>query len=212
MAELRTFVYLDILQPQVASFVTTIAKGYLPIEEQAALFVEIAPGIDINRAMDFALKATEVRPAMMIVERAYGLLEVHHFNQGEIRAAGRAILDGLGFEESDRLTPRILTTQIITGIDAHHTMLINRIKHGQMILKGETLYILEVHPAGYAMFAANEAEKAAPINILEVRAFGAFGRVYLGGHEAEILEAANAAIARIEAIQGRPNVEGEKYM
>jgi hypothetical protein len=79
-----------------------------------------------------------------------------------------------------------------------------------MIGKGETLYTLEVHPAGYAMIAANEAEKAAPIEVLEVVAFGAFGRVYLGGGEAEIAEAARAAIAALEAIDGRENVQKEE--
>lgn len=203
--DLRCFTYLDVLQPQLASFIATVSQGYLPIEEQASLIVEISPGIDINRVLDVALKRTQVRPGMLIVERLYGFLEVHSFDQGEVRAAGEAILSSLGVREDERLRPRVMTTQIITGVDAHHTMLVNRMRHGQFLLKGESLYILEVHPAGYAVIAANEAEKAAKVNNLEVLAFGAFGRVFLGGPEAEIHEAARAVDASLASIGGRPN-------
>ena len=208
--ELRTFTFIDVLQPQLASFIATVAQGYLPVEGQAALYVEIAPGIDINTMTDRALKATRVTPGMQIVERAYGILELHEDDQGEVRAAGRAILEGAGLKETDRLKPRVLTSEMITGTSAYHTMLVNRMRHGNMINTGETLYTLECHPAGYAMIAANEAEKAATINILEVIAFGAFGRVYLGGSEAEIEKAARAAIAALESIDGRVN-EGERH-
>ncbi|GIW72086.1 MAG: BMC domain-containing protein [Planctomycetota bacterium] len=209
--DLRTYTYIDILQPQVASFIATVAQGYLPVEGQAALYVEIAPGIAINRLTDIALKRAAVTPAMQIVERAYGILELHAFDQGEVRAAGQAILQALGLEEHDRLQPCVLTDEMITGIDPYHTMLINRMRHGDMILKGETLYTLEVHPAGYALFAANEAEKAAKIKLLEFRAFGAFGRVYLGGSEAEIDKAAAAARAALAALSGRPNQAAELH-
>ena len=205
MLDLRTFTYIDVLQPQVASFIATVADGFLPVEEQAALIVEIAPGMDINRVTDIALKRTDAKPGMMIVERAFGFLELHSFDQGEVRAAGEAILESLGLSESDRLAPVVKTQQIITGVDAHQTMLVNRMRHGNFLLKGESFLVFECHPAGYAMIAANEAEKAAPVNILEVRAFGAFGRVYIGGGVAEV-EAANDAIAQaLESIDGRPN-------
>jgi hypothetical protein len=209
--ELRAFTFIDVLQPQLASFIATVAQGYLPVEGQAALYLEIAPGIEINRLTDTALKQTRVTPGMQIVERAYGILELHEFDQGEVRAAGRAILSGSGLKEQDRLRPRVLTNEMITGTSPYHTMLVNRMRHGNMINKGETLYTLECHPAGYAMIAANEAEKAAKINVLEVIAFGAFGRVYLGGDEAEIEKAARAAIQALEAIEGRENA-GEKQL
>jgi hypothetical protein len=208
--ELRTFTFIDVLQPQLASFIATVAQGYLPVEGQASLYVEIAPGIEINRLTDHALKKTRVTPGMQIVERAYGILELHEFDQGEVRAAGRAILDGIGAKEQDRLRPRVLTNETITGTSAYHTMLINRMRHGNMIAKGEALLTIECHPAGYAMVAANEAEKAASINVLEVIAFGAFGRIYLGGSEAEIEKAARAAVGALEAIDGRENVSKEE--
>ena len=208
MAELRTFAFLDILQPQFAAFVASTGRGYLPVERQAALYVEVAPGIEINRLTDVALKKTGVQPAVQVVERAFGLLEVHSFDQGEVREAGRAILESMGLTEDDRLKPKVMTSESITNVSPYHATLINRNRGGSMLLGGQTLYILEVHPAGYAALAANEAEKASPITIIEVRPFGAFGRVWLGGTEAHVAEAAKAAIAAIESIGGR--VEAKK--
>lgn len=203
--DLRTYVYLDILQPQLAGFLQTVAQGFQPLERQASLFVEIAPGISINRVTDVALKQTSVTPGMQIVERSYGLLEVHSFDQGQVRQAGASILEFFGMDESARLRPRILTSEIITDIDGHQSMLINRMRHGEMILEGDSFYVLEVHPAGYAAFAANEAEKASPIKLLEMVSFGAFGRLYLGGNEEEIVQAKQAIHNSLEAITGREN-------
>ncbi len=203
--ELRTFTYLDVLQPQLASFLQTVAQGFLPLEGQASLLIEIAPGIAINNVTDAALKQTRVIPGMQIVERAFGLLELHSFDQGDVRAAGAAVLERLGVAEKDRLKPRILSEQTITGIDGHHAALINRMRHGDMISENQTLYTLEVHPAAYAGIAANEAEKAAPIHLLEVITFGAVGRLWLGGGEAEIEEARIAIQKILSSIDGREN-------
>ncbi len=201
--ELRTFTYLDVLQPQLASFLQTVAQGFLPLEGQAALLIEIAPGIAVNSITDAALKQTRVIPGMQIIERAYGLLEVHSFDQGEVRSAGQAMLSRLAVTAEDRLRPRILSEQMITGIEGYHAQLINRMRHGDMINQGQTLYTLEVHPAGYAGIAANEAEKAAPIHLLEVITFGAVGRLWLGGYEAEIAAAARAINETLAGITGR---------
>jgi len=201
--DLRTFVYLDVLQPQLASFLATVSQGYLPIEGQASLFLEIAPGIAINSMTDIALKRTKVYPGMQIVERAFGVLEIHSFDQGAIRAAGEIMLEEFGLTETDRIKPRIESSQIINGINSYHSMLINKMRHGDMILNMQTLYILETYPAGYAVLAANEAEKAANIHLLEMRAMGAFGRLYLGGSEEEINQASKAALKALEDLSGR---------
>ncbi len=203
--ELRTFSFIDALQPQLASFIATVARGFLPLERQAALFVEISPGLQINVLTDTVLKQTAVIPGMQIVERAYGMLEIHHTDQGQVQEAGRAILEALGLKEADRLKPRIASSQIITGVSNYQTHLINRMRHGQFLVENETLYILEVHPAGYAAIAANEAEKTSPINLLEVITSGAFGRLYLGGSEDHIREAATAIEKTLSGIDGRPN-------
>lgn len=201
--ELRSYVFLDSLQPQHAAFMGTVAQGFLPLAGMASLWVEISPGIEINRVTDVAVKSTRVKPGMQIVERMYGLLEVHHEEQGDVRQAGSAILDAIGLTEADRLKPRILSSQVIRKIDDHQAQLINRMRHGQMIIPGHTLYVMELEPAAYAALAANEAEKAANINILEVRAFGSFGRIYLGGEERDIDVGYRAAVAAIESITGR---------
>ncbi|HNR93864.1 MAG TPA: hypothetical protein PKM67_03295 [Kiritimatiellia bacterium] len=203
VAELRTYVFLDSLQPQHASFLATVAKGFLPTAGQASLFVEIAPGIAINSVTDVALKSTNVTPGMQIVERQYGMLEIHSDSQADVREAGRAILRELDLKEEDRIKPKVLTSQVIRSVSDYQTQLINRMRHGNMIVPGETMYVMEIAPAGYAALAANEAEKAAHINILEVRATGSFGRVYLGGDEKDIDVAYRAAEQAVEAIVGR---------
>ena len=202
--DLRSYVFLDSLQPQYAAFLGTVAQGFLPVVGDASLFVEVSPGIEINRLTDIALKSTDVRPGMQIVERYYGLLEIHSHSQAETRAAGEAILDAVGLTEEDRIKPRVLSSQIIRHVADHQVQLINRVRHGQMLLAGETLYVLEVEPAPYAALAANEAEKASEINVLEVRSHGSFGRVYLGGKEADIDVGWRAAVAAVEGISGRP--------
>jgi len=201
--DLRTYVFLDSLQPQHAAYLGTVVRGFLPLPGDTSLWVEISPGIEINRITDIALKSTRVRPGMQVVERLFGLLEVHHEIQAEVRAAGAAILEALGVRESDRIKPRVVSSQIIRHIDAHQVQLINRMRFGHMLLAGQTLYVLEVEPAGYAALAANEAEKAADINILDVRAFGSFGRVYLGGEEQDIMAGYGAALEAIEGVSGR---------
>jgi ethanolamine utilization microcompartment shell protein EutS len=207
MAELRCYVFLDSLQPQHASFLGTVAQGFLPVPGQASLFVEVAPGMDIMRVTDVALKATNVRPGMLIIERLYGMLELHSDSQADVRQAGRAILEALELKE-DRIKPEVVSSQVIRNISDYHTQLINRTRHGNMIVPGQSLFVLEVTPAGYAAIAANEAEKAAEINILEVRAFGSFGRVYIGGEEKDIDVAYRAAEQAIADIAGRPGRSG----
>jgi hypothetical protein len=201
--DLRSYVFLDSLQPQMAAFVGSTARGFLPLAGDASLWVEISPGIEINRITDVALKATKVRPAVQVVERLFGLLEVHSSDQAEVRAAGAAILDALDVRAEERWKPKIYSSQIIRRVDAHQTQLINRNRNGMMLIADQTLYIMEVEPAAYAVLAANEAEKAAEINIVEVRPFGSFGRVYLGGEERDIMAGYAAAVQAIEDITGR---------
>ena len=62
--------------------------------------------MSINVVTDVVLKATSVIPGMQIVERAYGLLEVHSEDQGMVIEAGERILDFFKLKETDRLSPR----------------------------------------------------------------------------------------------------------
>jgi len=203
MITLRTYVMLDSLQSQLASYIGSTAKGFLPVPGVASLFVEIAPGLAINKVLDVALKATKVQPAVQIVERAYGVLEVHEHDKGEVMLAGQSILDFLEIKESDRIKPNIVSNQIIRSMEAYQCQLINRNRSGSMILPGESLFILETEPAGYVIYGANEAEKAANVKLVEVRPFGAYGRLYMSGSESEIDSAAEAAINALSSLEGK---------
>jgi hypothetical protein len=201
--DLRSYVFLDTLQKQHAAFIGTVAKGFLPLGGQASLFIEVSPGIAINRLTDIAVKSTAVTPGMQIVERLYGLLEIHHDSQAEVRRAGEAILQEIGKTEEDRIKPETLSSTVIRHLDDRQTQLINRTRHGHMIMAGQSLYILEVAPAANAALAANEAEKAAHINVLEIVSFGSYGRVYLAGADRDIDVARPAAERAIQGLNGR---------
>lgn len=201
---LRAYQFIDSLQPQLTSHICTTCKGYFPVPGVASLFVEIAPGMQIHRLLDRALKATNVTPATIVVERAYGMLEVHHEDKGQVLAAGAAILEFLNAKEDDRIKPKVVSNTIIRSIEPYHAMILDKIRFGQMINPGESLFIMETEPAAYVAFAANEAEKAANINLLEVVTFGQFGRLYLGGREEEVAQAAAAAERALRAVTGRP--------
>jgi ethanolamine utilization microcompartment shell protein EutL len=190
------------MQPQLASFVGKTARGFLPVPGVASLWIEIAPGIAVNRITDIALKATRVVPAVQVVERAFGLLEIHHEDQGEVRQGGQAILDHLELEEAGRIKPTVVSSQVIRSVEPYMSQIINRNSAGSMLLPGQSLYILETEPAGYIVYAANEAEKAANIFLVNIRPFGAFGRIWLAGPEAEIDAAAEAATAAIRSVTG----------
>jgi len=207
---LRTYVFLDSLQPQLAAHIATTCRGYFPVPYVASLFVEIAPGMAIHRLMDVALKQTKVQPATLVVERAYGMLELHSEDKGEVRAAGDAILKEMGHKEEDRIKPRLVSNTIIRAIEPMHAMILDKIRFGSMIEPGESLYILECEPAAYAALAANEAEKAANVKLVDVTPYGAFGRLYLAGTEAEIDAAAEAAVAAIKGVSGKEPASKEK--
>ncbi len=208
---LRAYVFLDSLQPQLAAHICTTCRGYFPVPYVASLFVEIAPGMAIHRLMDSALKSTSVQPATLVVERAYGMLELHSEDKGEVRTAGDAILKQIGVGETDRIKPRIVSNTVIRAIEPMHAMILDKIRFGSMIEPGQSLFILECEPAAYAALAANEAEKAANVKLIDVMTFGAFGRLYLAGSESEIDSAAQAAIAAIQGIAGKePAASKEK--
>lgn len=203
MVTLRGYVFLDSLQPQLAAFMGSTAKGFLPIEGMASLFVETAPGMIINRVTDVALKASKCVPGVQVVERAFGLLEIHDFDKGEVMSAGDSICEYLGVESAERLKPSVVSNQIIRSVEPYQAQLINRNRGGSMILPGQSLFIFETEPAAYVVLAANEAEKAANVTLVELRPFGAFGRLYMAGSESEIDSASEAAVAAINAMDGK---------
>lgn len=208
VADLRSYTFLDSMQPQLAAQMCSTSKGYFPIPGVASLFVEIAPGMAIHELLDAALKGTRTQPATIVVERSYGMLEVHHEDKGEVQEAGRLILANMGAKVEDRMKPRMATFEIIRYVEPMHAMVLDNLRSGSMIIPGESLLILETEPAAYITLAANEAEKAADIKLVDVRPFGAFGRMYMAGTEAEIDEAGKAAAAAIEAVTGKAPSQG----
>jgi len=198
MIKLRTYVYMDALQPQLAEYIATVSQGFLPVPGDACLWVEVSPGMAVHRLTDIALKATRVHLAQQVVERAYGSMVIHQRDQSDVVEAGRLILQNMGARQEDRQECRIAWTETIRGMTPDHTVLINRQdRKGSMILPGQSMYILETEPAGYIIHAANQAEKAANITLVDVRAVGAFGRLTLAGRESDIDEAAHAALEAV---------------
>ena len=199
---LRCYCFIDRMQAQYAAFVGTITQGDLPVEGMAALYVEMAPGNEVFRVVDIAVKATESKPGALIVEREFGMFEVHSLNQAAVIEAGHVVLDRLGLKQQDRIKPQVVSTQVITRIDPYQSQLINRFRRGSMLVPGETMLVLECAPAAYINYAVNEAEKKANIKIIHISSVGRFGRMWLSGSEAEIITAKNAAIAALEALDG----------
>lgn len=201
--ELRTYVFIDRMQPQYAAYVGTTVQGDIPVAGMSELYVEVGPGNEIFRIADIVLKSAPVRPAALVVEREFGMMEIHAPDQAAVLQGGRAILDYLGLEEGDRIRPKIASVQIITNVDPYQAQLINKFRRGGLLVPGETLFVLEVTPAGYIVLAANEAEKAAALKVVDIRNVGRFGRMFLSGTESEVLAGKEAALAAIEGLTGR---------
>ena len=203
--QLRVFSYLDRMQPQYAAFVGTITQGDLPTMGMAALYIEVAPGNEVFRLVDIAVKATQAHPGAQVVEREFGMFEIHSHSQAEVLEAGRMVLDRLDLRQQERIKPTLASVQVITNVDPYQAQLINRFRRGSMLVPGKTMLVLECSPAAYINFAANEAEKNASIEIIHISGLGRFGRMWLSGTESEILQARDAAVSALESLDG---VEG----
>jgi len=199
MVKLKTYVYIDSLQPQLAEYMASVSQGFPPVPGDACLWVEVSPGMAIHRVTDVALKASQVKLTQQIVERAYGSMVIHHRDQSDVIESGRILLSHINANVNDREHCEIEWSDIIHGMTAEHAVLINR-QHrgGSMILPGESMFILEAQPAGYIVYAANQAEKAANITLVDVRAVGAYGRLTISGKEGDVEEAAAAAIRALQ--------------
>jgi microcompartment protein CcmL/EutN len=203
MIKLRTYVYIDALQPQLAEYMASVSQGYPPTPGEACLWIEVSPGMAVHRLTDIALKATRVHLTQQVVERAFGSMVIHHRDQSDVRAAGDIVLSRLGARVDDRERCRIAWQETIRGMTPEHTVLINRqTRRGSMMVPGQSMFILETEPAGYIIYAANQAEKAANITLVDASAVGAFGRLIVSGKETDVDEAAAAAIAAVENPSG----------
>jgi ethanolamine utilization microcompartment shell protein EutL len=202
--QLRAYCYLDRMQPQFASFVGSITQGDLPVEGMASLYVEMAPGNWVFRVVDVAVKGTDAKPGAQIVEREFGMFEVHSMSQSDVLQAGKVVLAELNMDETDRKKPEIASLQIITNVNPYQAQLLNRFTRGMMLVAGQTMLVLECQPAAYINLAANEAEKASDVNLMHVTSVGRFGRLWMAGTEADILAARDAAVIALESVDGQP--------
>jgi len=202
--QLRAYCYLDRMQPQYAAFVGTITQGDLPIEGMASLYVEMAPGNWVFRVVDIAVKATDAKPGAQIVEREFGMFEIHSLSQEDVIQAGQMVLQQLGLKVTDRKKPEIASLQVITNVNPYQAQLLNRFARGMMLVPGQTMLVLECAPAAYINLAANEAEKAAPVSLMHISSVGRFGRLWMAGTEADILAARDASVAALNEVEGQP--------
>jgi hypothetical protein len=200
--QLRCYSMLDRMQAQYAAFIGTVTQGDLPTEGMASLYIEMAPGNEVFRMVDIAVKGTEAKPGAQIVEREFGMFEVHSLNQAAVIEAGEIVLSRLGLRVEDRIKPQVASMQVITRVDPYQAQLLNRFRRGSMLVPGETMLVLECAPAAYINYACNEAEKKASIKVIHVSSVGRFGRMWLSGSEAEIITARDAATRALDALEG----------
>lgn len=192
--ELRTYIFIDQMQPQLAQFIAKDNRVYDPAEFDAALMLELAPAMEIHRMIDMALKNTKVRLGSVVTERFFGMMQIHHADQGEVLAAGEAVLRNTGLSYYDRAKVDIVCNMIIRGVEQDQAIFFTGTSKGYMVLGNESVFILETTPATYLAIACNEALKAADVKLITVRPFGATGRLVMSGSESEIDSAAEAAV------------------
>lgn len=203
MAELRAYAYLDQVQPQFAAYVGTITSGDLLMQGMAVLYVEVSPGNDVFRLVDVALKSSDVRLGAQIVEREFGLLAVHSYDQSAVRMAGETLLDHLGMTPADAHPPEVTSVERITNVHPYQAQLLNRTRRGSMVVAGDTLLVVECGPAAYINYAANEAEKAANVTLINVSSVGRYGRLWMTGRESDVEAAQDAALGALRSRTGR---------
>lgn len=196
--DVRAYCYLDQVQPQFAALLGTITSGDLVMQGMASLYMEVAPGNGVFRLVDIALNASDVRLGAQIVEREFGIIEIHSYDQSAVRLAGQVVLDHLGLKPEDATRPTVTSVERITNVHPYQAQLLNRTRRGSMVVAGETLLVLECTPATYISLAANQAEKAADITIVQVSSVGAYGRLWLTGRESDVESAQEAAISALE--------------
>jgi ethanolamine utilization microcompartment shell protein EutL len=201
--ELRTYVLIDSMQAQYAALTGKLLRGDVPVEGMAEIFVELAPASDVYEMLDAALKTTEVRPGQLRVEREFGTFEIHGFFQEAVQVAGREALARFGLSEDARITPDVVSIKMVTNVDAYEAQLVNQTSYGSLLLRGQTLCVVEVAPAAYVVLAANEAEKAANITLVNYTPSGRYGRLYIAGTESEVKVGRDAAVQAISSLTGK---------
>ncbi|MGO8693954.1 MAG: BMC domain-containing protein [Rectinemataceae bacterium] len=196
--QLRTYAFVDSMQPQYAAFLGSELDGDVALAGMAEYWIELAPGSEVYSLLDAALKSTEARPGLQMVEREFGLLELHARSVEAVRDAGRSILQACNLSEGERIKPKVVSAKVIQRVDPYQAQQINKNRKGNLLIPGKSLLVMEIEPAAYVVQAANEAEKSSNVALVHFSPFGRFGRLFLAGSESEVRTAQEAATSALE--------------
>ena len=194
---LRTYAFIDRMQPQYAAFLGSELDGDVVLANMAELWLELAPCSEVYNLLDFVLKATNAKPGLQLVEREFGVLEIHSELADSVKEAGQVILARTGLTLADRMKPQIVSSKIISKVNPHQAQQLNKHRHGNLLIPGESMLVFECEPAAYIVLAANEVEKLTNIKLVHINLFGRFGRLFVSGSESEIRSALDIAIETI---------------
>jgi hypothetical protein len=207
MTELRVYIRIDDLQPQLAAYLGSPirGRGYPAVEGNNSIIIEVAPALAIHQVVNLALKKSpDLEPGLLFVERQFGILELHSDNADELNAAGQAILKGIGCKAEDQLKPKTLFSDIIEDIGDTHAVILNRSRYASMILPGQSLLVYEMTPALFATTAANEAEREVPgITLVDAEIIGASGRIFMSGKMQDLKKARKTIDRVLKSVKGR---------
>ena len=86
--QLRTYAFIESMQPQFAAFLGSELDGDVPLAKMAELWLELAPGSEVYNLLDVALKECDAKPGLQMVEREFGVMEIHSFNLEAVKLPG----------------------------------------------------------------------------------------------------------------------------
>ena len=208
-ARLRVLAHVDRMGPQYAAYWGLMAQGSLPRVGDSQLLVEVSPSNAVFPLTDAAMKRTAVHSAGTLVERDFGLMELHAATPDTVLEAADAVLAALGMRWADRMAPTVVSTQLLPNIAPDHSQLFNKIRRGAWTLPGDTLFVLEVSPAAWVYLVANELEKGVDIELVRVAGTGLYGRLIVAGTESAAQMAESVALGVIESVRANAVVAGD---
>ena len=199
MTQLRSAIFIDQLQPQTHALVCTQLRGDLPRARMALQILDMTPSTEVDMLTNRLVKGEDVASGLSAVEATFGFMEFHSSNPASVRSAAANALAAAGLNEADAPAAEVLASHVIDRLDDSHVVNINKVKNASPVKANDALYILQTQPATVALLAANEAEKAANINLVSVTFTGGRGRVYLSGSAEAVRAAAEAAEAAVRS-------------
>lgn len=194
--------------PQYAAYWGLMAQGSLPRVGDSQVLVEVSPSFAVFPLTDVAMKRTSVRSAGTLVERDFGLMELHADTPDAVLEAADAVLEALDMRREDRLAPTVVSSQVLSNITPDHSQLFNRVRRGAWTLPHDTLYVLEVTPAAWVYLIANEVEKGVDIELVRAAGTGLYGRLIVAGTESAARMAELIALGLIDSVRQDAVVAG----